>query len=106
MIMLRSRSNTCGAAWRSRSSRSVERGAVRGTISGEAIESRFAEGKACLKCTNTLVHLQQAVNEFVPQEETRDNQVDVAGQRSCHRSVRRHSLGFAGGSAAEVRDFA
>src|SRR6185503_8269752 len=29
-------------------------------------KNRSPQGKACLKCTNTLVHLPQAVNEFVP----------------------------------------
>ena len=74
--MPRSRSNTCGAACRSRSSRSAERGAARraaicdGPIDGELSVSQAAvQEAACLKCTNTLVHLRRGVNAMRPPEE-------------------------------------
>src|SRR6266702_1888671 len=104
-IMPRSRSNTCGAAWRSRSSRPSERWAVRREATcGEPIERPSESRGTCIKCTNALVHFSSLeVNRWHGRRKL-DEQDDVAQLRRCHRGARFRAVFLAGGGAAEGRN--
>src|SRR5215831_16054944 len=54
----------------------------------------------CHRCTNTLVHLLAAVNPY-PQEETRNEQDDVASARGRHRGAWPGAGWFGGAGTAE-----
>src|SRR3954464_5950933 len=104
MIMPRRRSNTCGAAWRSRSSPPVERGAARREAVCEGAIGRPAvpEG-TCFRCTNTLVHLPRSVNEAPEEMHNEKRYVERLCGRRRDADV---AAGRAGFGAAEGRDHA
>src|SRR5258706_15823026 len=72
VISLRSRSNTCGAACRSRSRRPADRLGGRRKTAGEGVirarlddKSNSPEDRLDLRCTNVLVACQASVNKSV-----------------------------------------
>src|SRR5205814_2121439 len=100
MIMPRRRSNTCGAAWRSRSSRSADRGAARReAVCGGAIGRPAVPEGTCFRYTNTLVHLPRSVNATPEEMHNEKQDVERLRGRRCDADV---AGGPAGLGPAEV----